>query len=317
MKKEFLLIMFLLFFTLASLSAQRVNDRYPAISYWDFKYRGVVDSVDCRYNPKNNELFLSGFDTDGKGTFYFAGGCPLRVSCFKGTTLQWRRKVSDVYTKRSLFRLRGDSLYLVHDQTHELIILSKNGKGDVRHVKLATNDIDEGVMHENYFVVRDRGVTDETRMTHYWESLQFKVSFFNYQGELAWTDEMKREYSIKMMRPTPYEPMSYKDMKAIYYKGIFRGMHLFFGFGNKFILTNFGDVQFSHAITGDVYFSVLPLKALNDEIDKESHLPSPEGEVLRGTHYYYAGYEMADSHFMVVDIDLDKLFPDAVNWSKK
>ena len=99
--------------------------------------------------------------------------------------------------------------------------------------------------------------------------------------------------------------------------GVVQPLTLFFGFGNKFILTNFGDVQFSHAITGDVYFNVLPLKALNDEIDKESHLPSPEGEVLRGTHYYYAGYEMADSHFMVVDIDLDKLFPNAVNWSKK
>ena len=118
MKKKSFLLLFFSFLTLAPLLGQRVNENYPFLSYWDFKIKGVPDSVDCRYYP-NNELYLSGFDTDGKGTFYFAGGNPLRVSCFKGTELQWRRKVSDVHTRRALFRLRGDSLYLVHDQTHE------------------------------------------------------------------------------------------------------------------------------------------------------------------------------------------------------
>ena len=116
MKTKSFLLLSLSFLTLAPLWGQRVNENYPFLSY--------------RYYP-NNELFLSGFDTDGKGTFYFAGGNPLRVSCFKGTELQWRRKVSDVHTRRALFRLRGDSLYLVHDQTHELIVLSKDGTGDV------------------------------------------------------------------------------------------------------------------------------------------------------------------------------------------
>ena len=81
MKKVFYLIISLLLFAFEPLAAQRVNERYPVISYWDFKYSDSVDSVDCRYTV-NHKLFLSGFDTDGKGTFYFAGGSPLRVSCF-------------------------------------------------------------------------------------------------------------------------------------------------------------------------------------------------------------------------------------------
>ena len=265
-------------------------------------------------------MFLSGFDTDGKGTFYFAGGNPLRVSCFKGTSLQWRREVSDTHTKRALFRLRGDSLYLVHDQTHELIILSKDGTGDVRRVKLATDDIDEGVMHQNYIVVRDKGFRDEKfNYIHDWETRQFKVSFFNYQGELAWTDEMTREYCIKMMRPAPDFSMPDEDMKEItYYKGIFRDMHLFANvLGGQLFLTSFGKVQYSYKISGDIYFSVLPLPALNDEIDIESHLSSPEGAILRGTHCYYVGFERADNHLMVVDFDLDKMFPEAADWIKK
>ena len=35
------------------------------------------------------------------------------------------------------------------------------------------------------------------------------------------------------------------------------------------------------------------------------------------SYYYYVGYETGSNHLMVVDIDLDKMFPDAVNWMKK
>lgn len=50
-----------------TMCAQRTNDRYPALRYWDFRYSGSADSVDCLFNAKNKELFISGFDTDGKG----------------------------------------------------------------------------------------------------------------------------------------------------------------------------------------------------------------------------------------------------------
>lgn len=63
--------------------AQRVSNRFPVISYWDFSFKNAPDTVDCIYDKKINELFLSGFEADGKGTFWFAGGNPLRVSCFK------------------------------------------------------------------------------------------------------------------------------------------------------------------------------------------------------------------------------------------
>ena len=174
----------------------------------------------------------------------------------------------------------------------------------MRRVKLATNDIDEEVVHRNYFVVRDKGFRDKKfNYIHNWEIRQFKVSFFNYQGELVWTGEMKREYCMKMMHSMPYLPMPDKNMEIIYYKRIFRDMHLFANvLGGQFFLTSFGDVQYSYKISGDIYFSVLPFS---------------EGSILRGTHCYYVGFEGANNRFMVVDIDLDKMFPEAADWIKK
>ena len=96
-------------------------------------------------------------------------------------------------------------------------------------------------------------------------------------------------------------------------------MHLFVDEGvGRFILTELGEIQYSCIVpNGGVNFSVLPLQAFNDEIDIESHYPSPEGEILRGTHYYYVGYEGKNNRLMVVDIDLDKMFPEAKDWIKK
>ena len=99
---------------------------------------------------------------------------------------------------------------------------------------------------------------------------------------------------------------------------MFRDMHLFVDEGtSRFILTELGEIQYSYNIERDVRCDILPLWALNDEIDIESHYPSPEGEILRGTHFYYVGYEGKNNRLMVVDIDLDKMFPEAKDWIKK
>lgn len=166
--------------------AQRVSKRFPEITFWDYTFRGKVDSVDCIYN-KWGELYISGFDTDCKGTFWFAGGNPLRVSCFKGTKLQWRREVSDGFTKLALFRLRGDSLYMVHNMKRELIVMSKDGSGSVRHTKLPVDSIKDGVMHESHFVLKSNELKYKILGDYY------ELSFFNYDGTLLWKDTVDYE----------------------------------------------------------------------------------------------------------------------------
>ena len=39
--------------------AQRVSNRFPEITLWEFAFRGDPNSIDCIYNKNNNELFFS------------------------------------------------------------------------------------------------------------------------------------------------------------------------------------------------------------------------------------------------------------------
>ncbi len=303
MRKKSLSILSLLLFVFATLSAQRASENYSFLSFWDFKYKGTPDSVDCRFNHKKKKLFLSGFDTDGQGTFYFAGGRPLYISCFKDTMLQWRRKVSAYHTTRALLRLRGDSLYLLHNRTHELIILNKDGTGDVHRVQLETDNIDEGVLHPDYFIVRDREVEHKTE-SRYWRTSIY--STFNYQGQLMQKDTIERRAGTKVMRPAPKLLLSDGSLS---YKGDFRNMHLFTDImTNRFVLIEDGKPCFAYT-----FLDRLPSQVFHDEISRVSHFSSPEGEIVRGTHYYYVAYERDGNRLMVVDINLDKMFPDAKN----
>lgn len=305
--------------------AQRAS-RYPEMTYWDFTFRDAADSVDCVYNPTNNELYLSGFDTDGKGTFYFAGGEPLRVSCFKGTKFQWRREVSKAGTTCALFRMHGDSLYLVQNVTHELIALSKDGKGDVRRVKLPVDSIKDGVLHDKYFVLCSNMVEHGD-----WDDY-YELTYFNYDGSLMVRDTVNTSLRDKYMRPAPdfYDQHTLDAYGNRYarsvnpcqdYKGMFHGVPLYVS-GCRFTLNMDGADkkplirQIDVGINAEEYYQVIPLEVLTDITDYMCHTGLPEATILRGTHVYYAGY-WHDGRLMVADFDVDKIFPTVRDEVKK
>lgn len=211
--------------------AQRVRNGFPEITLWEFAFRGEPNSIDCIYDKNNNELFLSGFDTDGKGTFWFAGGSPLRVSCFKGTKLQWRREVSAESTKLALFRLCGDSLYLAHDMNRELIALSKDGSGAVRHTKLPVDSIEHGVMHEKYFVLRSNELKYNGWRNH------FELTFFNYDGSQMLRDTVSREMVEKNMRPAP--DYHYQNTRERNNPGIARKVYIHYDYKGMFMACHY------------------------------------------------------------------------------
>ena len=296
--------------------AQRVSKRFPVICYWDFSFKNAPDTVDCIYDKKINELFLSGFEADGKGTFWFAGGNPLRVSCFKGTKLQWRRKVSDSNTKFAMFRLRGDSLYLVHDQKRELIVIDKNGKGDVRHIKLDLDSLADGKMYNKYFVIQGVELSVPTYGI-------YSVSYFNYDGRLLLNDTVDVNFINSVMSPLP-RIMSDKlfdigdeNFRFMDYKGNYRG-YSFYDEGTRMFLDcgsmDEKDVTYEFNLTeADKYFDIFPFNAITDITDNRCHPESYPGTyILRGTHYYYVGYNKS-GRLTVVDMDLDKMFPKIAN----
>lgn len=85
-----------------------------------FSFQNSPDSVTCVYKANTNELIVSGFDTDGKGTFYFLGGSPLTVTCYEQGKLAYRRPLGIRFSGMVSFRLIGDSLYLIHREDHAM-----------------------------------------------------------------------------------------------------------------------------------------------------------------------------------------------------
>ena len=290
--------------------AQRTNDRYPALRYWDFRYSGSADSVDCLFNAKNKELFISGFDTDGKGTFYLAGGCPLRVSCFKGTELQWRREVSDAATTRGLFRLRGDSLYLVQDVRRELIILSKDGKGDVRHVPLPVDSVSKGYMRPDCIVLWYKVPVVIDGEEHY--RIRRDYNIFSYEPRLLWKETVMGEIDETYMLPIP--EIYGMDRYYVYYKGVYGHYNVFRIDSDDFAFADmYGTVRKMYkmeAVTFD--FDVFPLNVLTENVDVETHISSEEMGFIRGNHYYQVGYDWKNRERLIVaELDLDKAFEQA------
>jgi len=296
--------------------AQRINKNYP-ITYWDFPFSESADSVDCIVD-KYSMVYISGFDTDGKGTFYFAGGYPLRVSCFKGQKLQWRREVSKSRTNKGQLRLRGDSLYLLQDATRELIIMNKDGKGDVRHVSLPVNKVYEGVLHDNHIVISGGPKLVEKRVNMY------EVSYFNYQGTLLWRDSVSFSMIHSTMRPvvrfwdTDYEYAPYgklaKWIQPGDYKGMYYGSELFVVGGSLFVLNCAGQdgnprtYKIEMPKNAETMFENIPEDVFTD---MESRILSKELPILRGTHVYAVGYEDEKYNRIIVsEFDLDKMFPD-------
>ena len=191
MKHKFYLTLLLM---LACVSANAQTQQYnkrAAVKQYEFPICGAADSVTSRYYAKDNTLFLSGFDTDGQGTFWFVGGNPTHVTCYNGSTLQFRRQISDTYSKFSATRVRGDSLYTVDTNHHSLIAIHKSGKGPIREIFLPYDFANDGTAREDEILLargavgRYSGDNSDDEAAPNSNTL---IKVFDYGGKL------KREY---------------------------------------------------------------------------------------------------------------------------
>lgn len=293
--------------------AQRVSNRFPEITYWDFALRDKADSVDCIYNKKLG-LYFTGFDTDCKGTFCFAGGSPLRVSCFKGNRLLWRREVADERTRCSLFRMRGDKVYLVHDMKRELIVVSKKD-GAVRHIKLPVDSIVGGFMHNNYIVLRSDEVKNKDMRFNY------ELSFFNYEGRLLWKDTVDICMIEQCMKPVPECCCNPNVASSYDYKGMFHGTALFESLW-EFTLNLRGPDDMptikEYNLSDDVYDGKL-FNTINftDLEDADCHFGYWDGNIYRGTHLYELTGQWDSGILTVIDFDIEKMFPEYMRHYKR
>lgn len=122
------------------LNVTKTDSLLPAQA-WEFDLKG------SGFPSQSDECVVKGFDTDGKGRFYFMGGdrgSEATLACYKDGKQEWARKTGTVLDDSydAIFQLWGDSIYFVNEKQKTLFSAHKDGKGAMgkKHLNVASKD---------------------------------------------------------------------------------------------------------------------------------------------------------------------------------
>lgn len=131
------------------------SDSVYATKMYEFNY---ADSI----FPCQPPCIIKGLDTDGEGSFYIAGGRPIRLNCYKETELKWSRVIStDSCCTEGYLHLVGDSLYFIEESKHQILRIHKDGIGEIDRFSLHGFPLDRkilcgiyGIMTDDFYIVQ-------------------------------------------------------------------------------------------------------------------------------------------------------------------
>lgn len=83
---------------------------------------------------------VKGLEIGWDGRFYIVGGNPLRLVCYKDTTVVYSRELDSYRSAYGLIRLVGDSLWIVEENRHSIIRLSRDGTGDIKRYDIPIDE---------------------------------------------------------------------------------------------------------------------------------------------------------------------------------
>ena len=324
MKNKTYYILFLILACITANAQTQQHNKRVAITQYEFPLCGAVDSVTSRYYAKPNFMFLSGFDTDGHGTFWFVGGNPMYVTCYEGNKMLFRRQLSDTFSNFSATRLRGDSLYTVHTNRHSLLAVHKSGKGPIREIFLPYDFADGGTAHEDEILLA-RGVAGRSPWANSDDEVgpncNTLVKVFDYSGKL------KREYVTKKDKLDALYPVPQikgEDLSYLYYAGKWRGLDMvydglpgvdrlrLFDADSKMrgcYLMPLDSTHLVKNIRDDLY---PPTPVFTCEEDWDSFYHTPDFDIIRNGHFFRVWYYSGEGRNSIVveDVDLAVAFPD-------
>lgn len=131
------------------------SDSVYATKMYEFNY---ADSI----FPCQPPCIIKGLDTDGEGSFYIAGGNPIRLNCYKGAEFKWSRVIStDSCCTEGYLHLVGDSLYFIEESKHQILRIHKDGIGEIDRFSLHGFPLDRkilcgiyGIMTDDFYIVQ-------------------------------------------------------------------------------------------------------------------------------------------------------------------
>ena len=290
------------------------------VKYWEYDINGK-EGIACRYEQTRNILFMSGFSVTDNDVFYFAGGKPLSIVCFKGTKKVYQRDIDTLPTKISMFKVIKDSVYLVNDQNLTLYRMHKNGQGTINKIKLNIDKFRpcEGAMLESGFVLIQR--IGQPLNANY------KAIYFNDLGRLIKKKDIENKNNVMGKSPGCKKILDsylYPSAKLVFpgfdgnYKGTWNGYNIFWGlFSNSEKASwtlAFADKDGKVAKHYDInyhlndMYDVIPLPILTNDIDLETFTTAPTYCMLHGENLYLLGYSGAKKKIILCRINLLNAF---------
>lgn len=295
------------------------------IKYWKFSIKGD-SGVPCRFNEYSRELFLAGFDVLGADNFYFAGGKPLELACFKGEEKAFRLRLDDKEPSFAMMKAEGDSIYLFNNSDLTLYRVHRGGNGPVSKTTLSFEHFTphDGIITNGEMVLaqkRDHIILNNSNVV----SPGYDFMHLNLAGKFKrWTwqgyDGPTGNPSGKPDIPDSYlysaKQPKIEGFKG-HYKGEWNGYRVFWGdldYAWAVILTDReGNVKKQYTMkyaTGEK-FKTIPFPVYTGMKDEWHFYKSPKHCILRQQYLYTAGYTREDAQIIVARLDLAALFPDA------
>lgn len=320
-----LLLGILLFQCSLSVSAQ--ND---VIRQWSYDIN-TEEGAPCSYDVSSNRLLLSGFDVTDDGFIYLAGGTPLRLACFDGSKVVFKKKVDEINSSSVFLKVRGDSVYLWNNEHASLVRVHKSGEGPVDRVPLLMSENQSAtrtafvptdcylgdndivlLKRRNTIIVNDSYIFPGFDIIHIdYDGRFIKWKWFGDNESIVGNSIFNNDILYQYLYPTKnYDKNDFSG----HYKGEWNGYSIYWG--NTYSLNKAawtivfasrdGVKSYDIPYQGTDAYGVIPMPVLTHQIDEETIYTAPSYCILRGNYLYLLGYRGEKRQVVVSRIDLQK-----------
>ena len=250
---------------------------------------------------------IKGFDTDGNGRLYIAGGSPIRLACYNGQEKQYDVVISDAKSNNAIMSLNGDSILFVEESVRRIAVLSKDGTGDVRRYNLPLKETDSIMSGAFRGGDLELEVYDNSVVAHNHKEFTKNTHLYLFPAQGSWgkkicDDTARLQNSREFLSDEAREKLEFYD-----YKGLYHGMHLFYR--HELYLGDIALVDKSGHIRAEASFAQMP--PISTCCGEDEHIGwSSSGTLYRvkGYRFFLSAYDSKEGTISFLEYDLKPLY---------
>lgn len=260
------------------------------------------------------ECIIKGFDTDGMERFYILGGYPAYLACYKGVQLEWERNlaISMKHSTSALFKLTGDSIYFVNDDTNTIYRIHKSGRGKLEHSPLCLeiNDVfRSGRFRDNCYYIEARPqLPDSIPLYDDSHNIAYICHYPNKRIEVITANsivrQLKRDATPRFPFLEEYSPKIshfYLNYFAQINGNIIYTGNMNYSMGDIVVVNTDSRKIIKYPIAG------LPWLAPITGIDRYGECETVSTNIVVNNKMYCPGYDNNRMTFTIVEYDLNRI----------